>query len=352
VNQDVHMTIGIGVIGLGFMGHTHIGAYASAQAAGFDCRLVAVSDRDAARLTGESAGEGNIATGSQERLFDPATVKGYTDAAGLLADPAVHLVSICTHTDTHVPLALAALAAGKHVLLEKPVALEPADVQRLMAAAGSAGRLCMPAMCMRFWPEWAWLKGKVADGSLGRVRTAVFQRLGSGPAWAPEFYRNDAKSGGALFDLHIHDADFVCFLFGAPLEVASAGTDHHVTTLYRFRQDDQGGCGPAHVVAEGGWDHAPGFPFTMRYVVNFEGGTAEFDLTRTPTLRLHRGGQSETIDCGTGTGYDGEVRHLLGAIKANTPASGLNASLEDALLVTRLLHAERQSLRTGRPVVL
>ncbi|MCE2652607.1 MAG: Gfo/Idh/MocA family oxidoreductase [Planctomycetaceae bacterium] len=346
------MTIGIGVIGLGFMGRTHIGAYAAARAAGHDCRLVAVSDRDPARLTGEAGGGGNIATGSGERLFDPAEVRGHTDVAALLADPAVHLVSICTHTDTHVPLALAALQAGKHVLLEKPVALEPADVQRLIDASQMAGRLCMPAMCMRFWPEWAWLKGKVADGSLGKVRTAMFQRLGSGPAWAPEFYRNDAKSGGALFDLHIHDADFVCFLFGAPLEVSSAGTDHHVTTLYRFRTEDQGGCGPSHAVAEGGWDHAPGFPFTMRYVVNFEGGTAEFDLSRTPTLRLHRGGQSETIDCGPGTGYDGEVRHLLTAIQASTPASGLKASLADALLVTRLLQAERQSLRSGRPVAI
>jgi len=146
-------------------------------------------------------------TAAADRLFDASEVHTYTNPAGLLADEAVDLVSICTHTDTHVDLAIAALRAGKHVLVEKPVALRAADARRLVDVAAGANTLCMPAMCVRFWPEWAWLKQRIDDQAYGPVRSAVFQRLGGTPPWAQEFYGDVARSGGALVDLHVHDAD-------------------------------------------------------------------------------------------------------------------------------------------------
>lgn len=69
--------IGVGVIGLGFMGRTHVAAYQAAAAAGFPCRLVAVCDPKPSRLTGELEANGNLATGSG-RLFDPKSVRGTT----------------------------------------------------------------------------------------------------------------------------------------------------------------------------------------------------------------------------------------------------------------------------------
>ena len=111
-------SIGVGVIGLGFMGRMHIGAYSAAPG----CGLVAVCDQDPARLGGEATEDGNLAGGAS-RLFDPETVRGYTSAEEIFADDGVQLISICTHTTTHVDLAIAALEAGKHVLVEKPVAL-------------------------------------------------------------------------------------------------------------------------------------------------------------------------------------------------------------------------------------
>ena len=94
------------------------------------------------------------------------------------------------------------------------------------------------------------------------------------PGGGGGFYEDDSRTGGALVDLHIHDADFVRWVFGAPDELRSTGTTAHVTTLYRYLD------GPAHVVAEGGWDHSPGAPFKMRYVVVFDEATADFDLGR------------------------------------------------------------------------
>jgi predicted dehydrogenase len=315
--------IGVGVIGLGFMGGTHLAAYRAAAAAGHPCRIVAVSDRNRTRL----------------RAHSGSRVRGYADARRLLDDPAVDLVSICTPTDTHVELALAALDAKKHVLLEKPVAIRPADVRRVARAASRASTLCMPAMCMRFWPGWRWLRERIVDGSFGAVRSAVFQRLSSPPRWA-SFYRDVERTGGALVDLHIHDADFIRWCFGDPTSISSTGSLDHVTTLYRYSR------GPDHVVAEGGWDHSPGFAFRMRYVLVFDEATADFDLLRKDPLLLARRSKTERLELEPLTGYDGEVRHLLRQLTAGERA--LDATLDDAVAVAWLLQAERSSLPTGR----
>lgn len=329
--------IGVGVIGLGFMGQTHLRCYHAANAAGYANRLVAVCDSSAVRRAGKIDAGGNIATG-QGAAFDPDSVRAYADAAELLADPEVDLVSICTHTDTHADLAIAALNAGKHVLVEKPVAVASADVQRVADAARTSDRLCMPGMCIRFWPAWAWLREQVVANTFGLVRSATFHRLASPPGWASQFYTDDTRTGGALVDLHIHDADFVRWIFGNPQAVVSAGSIDHLTTIYRY-----GSGGPEHVVAEGGWDHSHGFEFRMRFVVLFEHATADFDLGRNPQLLIARGGKREAVDLEPISGYDGEIRHLLNAIV--TGSRDLNATIEDAVAVARLLEAERESLR-------
>jgi predicted dehydrogenase len=331
--------LGVGVIGLGYMGQTHLKAYRSAERAGAGCRIVAVADQDPARRKGDFSVRGSIFKPNDEPLFDPESTRSYDSALDLLEDPAVDLVSICTHTDTHVDLAIAALEAKKHVLVEKPVAVASRDVERLVERARSSDRLIMPAMCMRFWPAWEWLADRVRERTFGAVRSATFRRLGTRPGWGGGFYQDLARSGGALVDLHIHDADFVLHLFGAPDAVDAAGDLEHVTAIYRYRR------GPRHVVAEGGWDHSPGFPFAMRYTVVFETATADFDMARPAQLLLCRDGSAEPVDVPTHDGYDGEVRHLLKAIRTGDRA--LRATLDDALLLARLLERERQALGGG-----
>ena len=331
-------TVGVGVIGLGFMGGTHVQAYRAANAAGSSNRLVAVCDADAERRAGRGAG-GNIATGSGDRLFDPSDVQATSDPDELLANPAVELVSICTPTDSHVDLALRALDAGKHVLVEKPVALESATVERLARRAREAETVCMPAHCIRLWPAWRWAADQVRAGTFGAARSAVFRRHGSMPGWSQGFYEDAARSGGALVDLHIHDADFVLACFGAPNAVTSAGDLHHVTTLYHYDE------GPVHVVAEGGWDHADGWPFRMSFTIVCEDGTIDYEFPRAPELRLVRNGSVDAIDVGATTGYDEEVRAILKTIASGERTSAV--TIDDALAVARLLEAERASLASG-----
>jgi predicted dehydrogenase len=327
--------LGIGIVGFGVMGRTHVRAYRAAGATGRPNRIVAIADRNPASVV--AGGPSGNLQGEEPVVIDERETAIVAHADELLANPAVEAVSVCTPTDSHVELALAALRAGKHVLVEKPVALAASDVERLAAAARASGRVCMPAMCLRFWPGWRWLRQAVERGPHGKVRSAVFRRLASPPGWS-DFYRDEARSGGALFDLHVHDADFVRWLFGEPASVHATGSLDHVTASYRFEN------GPPHVVAEGGWDHTGGFPFHMSFTVVFEQATADYAVGRNPPLVLHENGASRALPLEEGTGYDGEIRHFLDCCAGKTEPE---ATLDEAVGLVRMLEAERACLARG-----
>jgi predicted dehydrogenase len=338
--------VGVGIIGLGFIGRVHAQAIAHAAGVGEPCALVAVCDRNPDRRAGRSeAGAGNLDLGDQGPLFDPAKVRGYELVEDMLNDPRVNLVIICTHTRTHVDLAMQALRAGKHVLVEKPVSLDPAEVRRLEQASAEAwkerGLRCMPGMCMRFWPGWDWLRDLIASREHGELRSLTLQRMGSRPGWAADFYGDLEASGGAMGDLHIHDTDFVCWALGLPEAVTTRGTLMHCTTLYAYPN-------VPHVAAEGAWDLTPGTPFRMKYLAVFEHATAEFDLSREPRVMLYTrdGAQQPALE--PGAGYLPQLRHLIAAIR--DPSLPLRATVSDAGAVAEVLAAERRSMQSGQPV--
>lgn len=326
-------TIGVGVIGLGFMGQTHARAVQRAQRDGIACRLIALADRtsDLARAAG------NIATGSD--AIDVTGIERVESIDALLAVPGVDVVSICTHTESHVELAERAIDAGRHVLIEKPVALASEPIERLSTRARAAGVLAMPAMCMRFWPAWAEMARLVRAGELGAVRSVSLARMGARPGWSPEFYRDDQRTGGPLADLHIHDCDYLSWLFGTPRAVRAVGDALHLTAIYDFD------AGPAHAVGEAGWDLRPSFGFRMRATIIGEAAALDFDIGRDEQLRLHDDSGTRVIDCGPLTGYDGEIRALLEAIAQG--AAEPPATLDEAAGVMRTLEALRQSLLSG-----
>lgn len=337
--------VGVGVIGMGFMGQTHVRAYAWAAAAGAPCVLRAACDRDASRRSGRATAAGNIKTGgTDDLLFDPSTVTGYEDPASLLADASVDLVSVCTHTDSHVDVAIQALERGKHVLVEKPVAVRSSEVRRLIDAARSSGRLCVPAMCIRHWPGWSDLANLVRQQAHGRVVHARFERLGTPPAWAGDFYTDTDRCGGAIFDLHIHDADMAVSLFGLPDRVSSMGDSRHITTQMHYLN------GPA-LNTEGGWLNGGCFPFRMSFTVEFERAVVSFDSSRAHRMMLHADGKSEEIPLPAHTGYDAQALAVVRAVVQPELRPSL-PTLSHALDVTRLIEAERESSVSGRPVAI
>jgi len=266
------MTTRVGIIGIGMMGSTHLDAYSKLD----NAEVVAVADLIAERREGRATVGGNV-EGQSQGGIDFSAFRKYDEGMKLIADPEIDLIDICLPTPLHADYAIAALASGRHVLTEKPFARTSEQGMRLVAAAKESKGLLMCAMCMRFWPGWTWLKERIDDQAYGKVLAAQFRRMTSHPGGS--FYSDGEACGGAILDLHIHDADFIQYCFGRPQGVFSRGyardTSHidHVTTHYLY--DDI-----PLVTAEGGWALQPGFGFEMQYTVNFEQATAVFDLAR------------------------------------------------------------------------
>ncbi|HET6250442.1 MAG TPA: Gfo/Idh/MocA family oxidoreductase [Tepidisphaeraceae bacterium] len=329
----------IGIIGLGFMGRTHYEAYQKIPGA----QVVMVADKDPKRAAGDlTGGWGNFDAGNITQL-PMDRIRGTTDFHELMNDNQVDVVDICVPTPGHVELALAALSSGKHVLCEKPLATSVADAMKIANAAKTAKGFFMPAMCVRFWPQWEWLKRAVADQTYGPVHAATFRRLGTMPGG---WFKDGKLSGGALFDLHVHDVDFLYHLFGKPKGVFSRGYSKtsgeidHIVTQYLFD-------GPALVVAEGGWCQADGWPFAMRYTVNFERATADYDSSRADEpLLLYEGGKKQTIEAAKSDGFVGELSYFLECVAAGKRPQRVTA--EDAVMGLTIIEGEKRSVGSGR----
>ena len=344
------MTLQFGFLGLGFMAATHIKALAHVPGTA----VGAICNPSGRNLEGDlTRVGGNVGDPDGVRL-DISKVRAYRDVAEFLADPDIQVVDITTPTKTHLELAIAALKAGKHVLVEKPMTRTSADGRRLAEAAEAAaarGVFLMPAMCLRFWPEWAVVKAAITGGLHGRVLSARFRRVAQAPGWGHGHFLNSTDSGGALLDLHIHDVDFIRHCFGHPLRVFSRGHSKvsggidHVVSLF-----DVGGG--AVVSAEGSWAMTPGFGFNMAYTVVFERATLDYDLSRgTDALKLFVEGQpAEVLRPPGPDGYAGQLRHLVESIRAGTPPSVVTA--RDGAAAVAVCEAEEESIRTGEPVSL
>jgi predicted dehydrogenase len=165
----------------------------------------------------------------------------------------------------------------------------------------------------------------------------------------PDSYFNGQASGGALLDLHIHDSDFVQFLFGRPASVYSRGLTRfsgaidHVVTQYEVS------CG-AVVSAEGTWLMTAGGGFHMGYTIHFERATADFDLARgNEALKLFKeGAKPRVIRCDGPDGYTGELRHMIESIRAGRAPTIVTP--RDALSAVEICEAEEKSIRIGKPV--
>lgn len=332
------------VVGLGFMGITHLKSYQQLPAA----RIVAVCDAVRLPVDGVLTGvSGNIHGADAVNLGQD--IKTFSRLEDLLADGQFDLVDLCVPTPLHVPQASAALQAGKHVLCEKPLARTSALAQEIVNAAKSAKGFFMPAMCMRFWPGWSWLKELAVQNTYGKILTARFRRVSAPPGWSRDSYFKGGDSGGALLDLHIHDTDFVQFLFGRPTSVFSTGQGRfsgaidHVVTQYKV-------AGGATVYAEGSWLMASGF--NMSYTVMFERATIDFDSARdAEALQLLEESQTaRTIKAEGVDGYVEELRHLINAIQTGQPPTVVTP--QDGLSAVEICEAEEKSIQTGGVVEL
>lgn len=331
--------VNFGMIGIGGIGLVHIDVLAGLP----NARVTACCTRDPGRMRRNCAGIEDIGRANAAI----AASRLYTDYRELVRDPEVDVVDICLPTDMHEAVTLAALEAGKHVICEKPMALTVAGCDRMISAAQAAGKRLMVAHCIRFWPEYAYLKSLVDGGQYGAVRYAMFRRLSPAPDWTSSDWMVDpVRSGGAITDLHVHDADFVAYLLGMPRTVFAVGLEAPGTGIREVVAEYTYDA-PGLILAEACNNYPPGFPFRMTFQVQFDRAAVEFD--RGPLTVYPHDGASVTPSL-EGNGYLNEMIYFLDCLERNIDPE--DASAWSARETIRLIEAERESARTGQPVAL
>ncbi len=154
----------IGIVGVGFMGMIHYLAAAKLRGA----KVTAICSRDPKKLAGDWRGiRGNF--GPAGTQMDLGKIKRYANFDDLLADPEIDLVDVCTPTHLHEPMAIAALKAGKHVLVEKAIALDVKGADAMLKMAAKTGRLMMVAHVLPFFPDFAWAAELIRNGTYGKL---------------------------------------------------------------------------------------------------------------------------------------------------------------------------------------
>lgn len=234
--------IKIVIIGAGFMGRTHADAYLGIK----DVEIAAICDRDEAARTAFAEKYGCRAAADFDELIRACEFD---------------VVDICLPTFLHEEIVLAAAQAKKDIFCEKPLTLTVASLDRMYAVVRENQVRLMVAQVLHFWPEYVRAKEMFDRGEFGEIQYAYAARLSEHPKWS-DWYRRAENSGGGLFDLHLHDIDYFCWLFGEVESVYAVGKKNdydcwnHVVSILNFRN---GVSATAHGVIE----MTKGYPFTM-----------------------------------------------------------------------------------------
>ena len=219
--------LGIGVIGTGNIANMHLGAYRENP----DATLVGVFDANSDRAAAQADKYG--------------VVRSHASLESLLADDEIEAVSICTWNDSHAELAIAALDAGKHVLLEKPLSRTVQEADGIAAAVERSGKHLEVGFVRRYSSNAKVLKAFVDDGMLGSIyhaRAINIRRLGNPGGW---FADSSRSGGGPLIDIGVHVLDLCWYLMGTPRAVTVSAVTHNplgnranVTSLSRYKATD------------------------------------------------------------------------------------------------------------------
>ena len=278
----------------------------------------------------------------------------YTDQDEMYKNEKLDAVLICTPTFTHEEMVRRAIAHRVHVMCEKPFVLDVKTAKELFEEARKAGVRMMVMHVVRFWPEYVRLKEMIDMGALGEIKNVYLNRLSSHPAWAT-WHRDPKKSGGGLYDLHIHDIDYLYHVFGAVESVYAVGKQdesgcfNNVSTVLKFANG-------VSAVAEGFMDITGAFGFTTNVRVN--GSLAAVEVLN-KTVYLEQGETAKTSqfmlykkeepaqreDVVKSKPYARETEYFAECVKGNLEINMVPD--EDVVYVLRILEAVQRSLETG-----
>jgi predicted dehydrogenase len=343
--------INVGIAGIGFMGWIHYLAYQKVRGA----KLAAICSRDKKKRAGDWRGiQGNF--GPPGEKIDVSAMRAYAKIDDLINDPDIDVIDNCLPPHLHADVSIRALKAGKHVFVEKPLAITAAECKRILAAGERSGKQVLVGHVLPFFPEYAHARKLIDSGRYGKVIGGSFKRVISDPLWLKDFY-DPQRVGGPLVDLHVHDAHFIRLLFGMPTSVAAQGrmrgsVVEYCNALFQFADPR------VAVTATCGVINQQGRPFTHAYEIHLERATLQFDFSAftdaaesMPLKVLTDKGKVLRPDLGDGdpvNAFVAEIKEVASSIRTGQTSALLSGELaRDAIL---LCHKQTESVKKGRPV--
>ncbi len=301
-----------------------------------DFHAQAVAELDGGRVVAAANWRPESLAAFAERHAVPRTTLDWRELVG---DPAVDAVVIGTPNALHAPQAIAFLEAGTHVLVEKPMAMDAAQGEAMVAAARSTGARLMVAHCWRFHPDVLALRARIAAGELGDV--VKTRGYGVHVRWGPEgwFTQSALAGGGALADMGVHAIDTARFLLGGP---QPTGVHAAIGTRYGDYDVDDDAIllihwdnGVNSLVESGWWQpHAAGMEADTEIYAT--GGYARvFAFTEPPSESYEHCPQSM---------YTAQMSEFLAAIGEGRDPS---PSGDDGVVVMRVVDEARRSAGTA-----
>lgn len=284
--------------------------------------------------------------------------KTYSSAEEMLENVSdnIDLVDICAPTFLHEEFILLALKHNKHVICEKPLSINLNSVDNIISKLKSSDRYLMVAQVLRFWTEYVKIKEWIEEGIFGNIKLVSAMRLAQHPK--SEWFYNPKKSGGGIFELHIHDIDFLCYLFRDVKEVYANGSKDEneswdfINSSIKFKNG-------ISASAQGIFGITDNYPFTANMKVIGDKATAEYSLSagvnldsdgkQSNSLILYRKGKEPIIEnIKSKDAYELELEYFIDCVKNNKKPEIV--SLDSIKRTIKTINCLIESLESGNIV--
>ncbi|WP_051189199.1 Gfo/Idh/MocA family protein [Halalkalibacillus halophilus] len=327
----------VGLVGLGFIGKAHFNAYQHIP----NAEVTAICTRS--------------------EVTDPEIVNNFhglliQNFDELLKNESIDIIDICLPTYLHEEYIVKAAEAGKHIICEKPLTLTEESTERIISVANENDVELFVGHLLRFWPEYELIKSYKETDQLNGLDIVHAKRLGQFPAWS-DWFKYPEKSGGALFDLHIHDIDFAYYLLGEVESVYAVGSQNEqgawtqIMTTLVFKNKTKAFIEASNQMPDG-------YPFTMNFRAQAKDATLEFAVSageniegideNNSSLNFYKDQSNQSLNVPLSDPFQKELAYFVSCLEENSENKIIPVS--DVRYVMKLLQSIKSSLETGQVI--
>jgi predicted dehydrogenase len=325
--------IKVGILGTGLMGREHLRCYSALD----KVEILAIAGRDRNKA---------------EKLASQYNIKNvYTSYSELIRNGNVEVIDICLPTLLHKEFTIKAAKSGKHILCEKPIALNLEDAEEMIYEVKKAGVKFMVAHVLRFWPEYLAIKSTIDQGRVGEIYEIFASRFNILPVWSVEnWIMDESQSGGVVVDLMIHDFDFIYWLLGSPKSIHSFGIKNQngfwiqVLSVMKYSETKIAYVEGAYLMPEGS-------ELNTQFRLYGEKGIINMNNQFSPSVAFYSSGKEEEfLEIPPKDGYLAEIEYFINCILEDKEPKIISSG--DAVTALKLALQAKKSLETGKEIIL